>query len=167
VTILDNFSGEDFLFMHHEMIGTINQTLSGDPTYPKVVGWAQLPRPNDADYPVPPDWATGDAQLDTYLRTVKSDQAFDNQFVPWERGYTDPARLRQMSLGELGARIEFTIHNQMHMRWCSEPVATGMRPDVEPVAPDTIDMKWDVPEYNWLGDTYASHVHSTFWKLHG
>lgn len=116
---------------------------------------------------MPPAWATGDAQLDNYLRTVKSDQTFNKQFVPWEHDYTDPTRLRQMSLGELGARIEFTIHNQMHMRWCAEPVATGIRPDVDPGAPETIGPKWDDPAYDWLGDTYSSHVNSTFWKVHG
>jgi hypothetical protein len=153
--------------MHREMIGTINKTLAGDPAYPKIQGWTQLPRPGDADYPVPPAWVTGNADMDDYLRTVKGEQAFNTSLVTWEHDYTDSARLRQMSLGEFGARLEFTIHNQMHMRWCSEPVATGIRPDVEPTAPNTIDAKWDASEYDWLGDTYSSHVHSTFWKLHG
>lgn len=166
-TILDNFSGEDFLYMHREMIGTVNKLLVGNPDYPKVKGWTQLPRPGDADYPVPPPWVTGDDDLDNYLRSVKSDQTFNTSFVTWERNYTDPARLRAMSLGEFGARLEFTIHNQMHMRWCAEPVATGVRPDVDPAAANTIDIKWDAPTYDWLGDTYSSHVHSTFWKLHG
>jgi len=166
-TILDNDSGEDFLYMHRQMIGTVNQTLAGDPNYPKVQGWTQIPRPSDVDYPVPPAWDTGDSQLNNYLNTVKSDQTFNASFVTWERDYTDPARLRQMSLGEFGARLEFTIHNQMHMRWCAEPVTTGIRPDVEPAAVNTIDTKWDAPAYDWLGDTYSSHVHSTFWKLHG
>jgi hypothetical protein len=30
-----------------------------------------------------------------------------------------------------------------------------------------VDTKWDDPSYNWLGDTYSSHVNPTFWKLHG
>ena len=166
-TILDNNSGEDFLYMHREMIGTVNQILEGDPTYPKVVGWTKLPQPGDADYPVPPSWKTSNAQLNQYLQRVKSDEAFNTQFVAWERAYTDPAQLRKMSLGEFGARIEFTIHNQIHMRWCSEPKATGMRPDVDPASPDKIDTKWDARLYDWLGDTYSSHVNSTFWKIHG
>lgn len=41
-TILDNFSGEDFLYMHREMIGTVNQILAGDPDYPKVEGWSPI-----------------------------------------------------------------------------------------------------------------------------
>lgn len=42
-TILDNFSGEDFLYMHREMIGTVNQILAGDTDYPKVEGWSPIP----------------------------------------------------------------------------------------------------------------------------
>ena len=56
--ILDNFSGEDFLFMHREMIRNINQILIQvqDPQYPKIEGWEQIPRPGDLDYRVPPFW---------------------------------------------------------------------------------------------------------------
>jgi hypothetical protein len=42
-----------------------------------------------------------------------------------------------------------------------------MRPDVEPAVPETISPAWDAPAYDWLGDTYSSHVNSVFWKLHG
>ena len=74
--------------------------------------------------------------------------------------------MKTISLGELGARIEFSIHNQMHMRWCEKP-SLGIRPDVDPKNPNAIDQIWDTPTYNWLGDTYSSHVNSVFWKLHG
>ncbi|MGW4103666.1 hypothetical protein [Streptomyces sp. NPDC004976] len=30
-----------------------------------------------------------------------------------------------------------------------------------------VDPKWDDSAYNWLGDTYSSHVNPLFWKLHG
>lgn len=69
-----------------------------------------------------------------------------------------------MSLGELGARLEFSIHNRMHMRFCGE---SEMRPDVDPGSPDSIPARWDDPVYDWLGDTYSSHVNPVFWKLHG
>ncbi len=38
--ILDNYSGEDFLFMHREMIKNVNEILAQvhDPQYPKVDG---------------------------------------------------------------------------------------------------------------------------------
>ncbi len=166
---LDNDSGEDFLYMHRQMIGTVNSELAriGDSQYPKVQGWSAVPAPDDASYPVPPAWHSGSPDLDTYLKRVKSKAMFTSSFQPWERDYTNPAKLAGWSLGELGARIESTIHNQMHMRWCSESSQTGMRPDVNVDRPDTIDPKWDDVKYDWLGDTYSSHVNSVFWQVHG
>jgi hypothetical protein len=160
-----NNSGEDFLYMHRQMIGQVNALLSqaGDASYPRVEGWKAVPPPNDADYPVPPAWDSGDPDLNEYLNDVKSATAYDESFRPWELQYTDKARLKTWTLGELGARIEFTIHNQMHMRWCAEPSA--IRPDGELF--DTVDVTWDAPAYDWLGDTYSSHVNPVFWKLHG
>jgi hypothetical protein len=168
-TALDNDSGEDFLYMHRNMIEAVNAELArgGDPGYPAVNGWQQVPRPNDLDYPVPAAWESGDADLDDYLRTVKSESTFQNSFVPWENDYTDLQKLAAWSLGELGARLEFTIHNQMHMRWCSAPGELGIRPDADAAHPESIDEKWDQPVYNWLGDTYSSHVNAVFWKVHG
>lgn len=165
--ILDNDSGEDFLFMHREMIADINRVLAdvGQPDYPRVEGWKAVPRPDDPDYPVPPPYETGEPDLDAYLREVKSDEFFHANFIGWEEEFTDPDRLRAMSLGELGARIEFSIHNQMHMRW-SEPVA-AIRPDASASSPSGIDPRWDQPSYDWLGDSYSSHVHPVFWRLHG
>ena len=167
--ILDNLSGEDFLYMHRKMIAIVNAQLAqvADPSYPRVQGWPQIPRPADVDYPVPPAWLSGNAGLDTYLQNVKSDAFFAAQFLPWEQDYTDPVKLAGWTLGEFGSRLEFTIHNQLHMRFCAEPVTTGIRPDLDPTHPDTIDIRWDVPTYDWLGDTYSSHVNSVFWRLHG
>lgn len=167
-TILDNDSGEDFLYMHRQMIASVNAVLdtAKDPQYPKVQGWTAIPRPGDGDYPVPPAYASGDDSLDSYLRNVKSDDAFSSQFVEWESDYTNPDNLASMTLAELGSRLEFTVHNQMHMRWSSPPVP-GVRPDVDADKPGTIDASWDDAQYDWLGDTYSSHVNPVFWKLHG
>jgi hypothetical protein len=164
---LDNNSGEDFLYMHRQMIGMVNQRLSeiGSPEYPHVEGWHPLPAPGDSDYPVPPAWNTGDSDLDAYLAETKSDDFFTETMHEWETNFRDPAWLAGRSLGEMGARLEFTIHNRMHMRWCSNP--GGMRPDSDVTSPDSIDVAWDATSYNWLGDTYSSHVNSWFWKIHG
>jgi hypothetical protein len=166
--IYDNDSGEDFLYMHREMIAAVNAELEeiNDPAFPRVEPWHQIPRPNDPAFPVPPAWDTGNANLDANLDETKSTNFFNNRIRLWEDTYTDPMRLGTMSLGELGARIEFTIHNRMHMRWCSEP-ALGIRPDVDDARPDEIDEAWDDPAYDWLGDSYSSHVNPIFWKLHG
>ena len=70
-----------------------------------------------------------------------------------------------MSLGQLGSLLEFTIHNYMHMRWAAQPM--GNRPNATPGEHETIPEKWDNVEYDYLGDTYSSHVNPIFWKLHG
>lgn len=163
---LDNDSGEDFLYMHRQMIFAANLKLAeiGDPTYPRIEGWGALPPIDDSDYPVPSAWDTGDPDFNAYLQESKSD-AFFQTMLDWQERYSDSTYLRTMSLGELGARLEFTIHNRMHIRWCREIADT--RPDTDPTNPHDIDAKWDVSAYDWLADTYSSHVHSTFWRLHG
>ena len=157
--ILDNYSGEDFLFMHREMIHNVNEILGQIPElqYPSVKGWEMVPRPTDLDYPVPPAWTDGVTQ-------VKSDEFFENMFIPWERQFTDPTYLSSVTLGHLGSELEFSIHNSMHMRWASQP--TGDRPRADPTRPDLIDTILDDPSYDYLGDTYSNHVNPIFWKLH-
>ncbi len=153
--------------MHRRMIAAVDEVLAevGQADYPRVSGWDPIPRPDDTDYPVPPAWPTGDPDFDDFLRRVKSPETFRDRFLGWERQFSDPDVLRQWSLGELGARLEFSVHNQMHMRWSAEPDA--IRPDVDPTSPGDIDTRWDDPSYDWLGDTYSSHVNPIFWKLHG
>lgn len=157
----ENNSGEDFLYMHRQMIARVNAMLAqaNSPDYPKIVGWNPVPAPGDADYPVPPVW-------DPSVSDVKSDDFYTNNILVWEQQYTDPNNLSQWTLGELGSRLEFSIHNAMHMRWSSQP---GMnRPDADPTQPDaTISTAFDDPSYDFLGDTYSSHVNAIFWKLHG
>lgn len=164
--ILDNDSGEDFLFMHRRMIAATDAILAdvGDPSYPRVVGWTAPPSPGDVAFPVPPAWDTGDADFNSFLQRVKSSEYYNDTMLPWHELYRDDEFLRSVSLGELGARIEFTIHNMMHMRWCRE---MDIRPDTMPSPNPTIDPRWDDPSYDWLGDTYSSHVNPLFWKLHG
>lgn len=166
--MLDNESGEDFLFMHREMIAAVNKVLSGvgDPGYPRVEGWTSIPEPDDPIWPTPAAYSLGDADADRYIAECKDTQYFRNTIKGWERGYRDPSTLRSLTLGELGARVEFTIHNRLHMRF-SAPPPVGLRPDVDPATPDAIDPIWDDRKNDWLGDTYSSHVNPVFWKLHG
>ena len=79
--------------------------------------------------------------------------------------FTDHGYLRGISLGELGTLMEMTIHASMHLRWASPPA--GRRPEPGPTQGHTIDAIWDDPRYDFLGDTYSSHVHPVFWSLHG
>ena len=165
--VLDNFSGEDFLYMHRNMISDVDRELAkiADKSYPKVEGWPKPPGPADKDWPVPAAYSLGDAGTDAYIKDCKSKEFYSGEMAQWIQAYTDPATLKRMSLGELGSRLEFTIHNRMHMRWSRKPAR--VRPDVDPEAAEVIDKRWDVPSYDWLGDTYSSHVNPVFWKLHG
>ena len=157
--VRDNDSGEDFLFMHREMIALVNEILAavGDAAYPRVEGWTRVPPPGDADYPVPEFPGSG-------LEEIKSAEYFDEFIAPWETQYTDPDHLRSVSLGQLGSDIEFTIHNDLHMRWAA-PSPVGYRPTT--ALTQGIGAQWDAPAYDYLGDSYASHVNPVFWKLHG
>ncbi|WP_458744801.1 Tat pathway signal protein [Candidatus Nitrosocosmicus sp. T] len=157
-----NGSGEDFLFMHRQMIIHVNSMLSQiqDPSYPAVKGWVAIPSPSDIDYPVP-IWADAPPSI----QDSKTSDFYDNWMKPREIYYTDPSNLAQITLGELGSRLEYSIHNAMHLRWSSKPLE--FRPPIEPTNADTIDVKWDNPSYDFLADTYSSHVNPIFWKLHG
>jgi len=155
----DNDSGEDFLFMHRQMLALVNGILArvNDPDYPRVEGWRRIPPPGDPDYPVPEFPGSG-------LEEIKSVEHFEQFIAPWESQYTDPGYLSSVTLGQLGSDIEFTIHNDMHMRWAT-PSAVGYRPTT--VLTQSIKAQWDAPAYDYLGDTYSSHVNPVFWKLHG
>jgi hypothetical protein len=165
--ILDNNSGEDFFYMHRHMIEAVNKMLAqiGDPTYPRVEGWPHFPSPDDPDYPVPPTYHIGSTQDDQSLATVKSKDFFDTRFQPQAQHLEDPAFLKTITLGELGARVEFSVHNSAHMRWSAKPAE--IRPDPSATDPEAVDPRFDNPSYDWLGDFYSSHVNSVFWKLHG
>ncbi len=160
--ILTNNSGEDFLYMHRQMIHFVNSILSqaSDPNYPQVVGWHPIPPPGDPDFPVPPAW-------DASVEQVKSDDFYTNRLHNWELAFTNATVLAGMTLAELGSRIEFTIHNSMHMRWAAQP--RMIRPGVSDPTQSgtTIPTDFDDPSYDYLGDIYASHVNPIFWKLHG
>lgn len=155
VRIRDNNSGEDFLYMHREMIKHVNAMLAGNPAYPKVEGWKQLPEPDDQEFPVIP--------MSGYER-VKSDDYLTNVLKPWENKYKSTSYLSSVTLGQLGSDIEFTIHNNMHLRW-AVPSLVGYRPEA-PIT-QAVDPRWDDVEYEFLVDTYSSHVGDTFWKIHG
>lgn len=167
VLALDNHSGEDFLYMHRQMIGQVNRILAqvGDPDYPRIEGWSSLPTPDNTEFPVPPAWESGDAISDQRVARVKSPEYFEEVLRPWERYYMSPDTLRRLSLGQLGSLIEFTIHNNLHVRWSSKPLGKRLNP--APENAEAIPTEWDHPSYNYLGDTYSSHVNPIFWYLHG
>ncbi|MFG1702627.1 hypothetical protein ACFLIM_05485 [Nonomuraea sp. M3C6] len=159
-----NGSGEDFLFMHREMIRTVNEILAelADPLHPRVVGWPAIPAAEDEQFPVPPPFTVpGSVATTDAIQRAKSAETLE-RLREREAQVTDPVVLRGMTLGRLGAFIEFRIHNTLHMRWAAE--MPGYRPGGSSF---DVDPRWDVPSYDWLADTYSSHVNPIFWRLHG
>jgi hypothetical protein len=165
-TDIENGSGEDFLYMHRQMIADVDQILAelNDPQNPRVEGWPSVPAPDDTDYPVPPPFEIpGNPRLSTSIRNAKNRQFSLIQDA--ERRFTDPQRLSGMPLGQLGAEIEFGIHGTMHLRWSAQ--MPEYRPGGNPSSSFDVAPKWNEPSYDWLADFYSSHVNPIFWKLHG
>lgn len=173
--ILDNDAGEDFLYMHRRMLVDVSAILNRvkSPAYPRVWVWSEIPAPGDPDFPVPPAWfdpTAGDTDRDRRLgfetlQRIKSDIFYRKRMLYWQRLFRDHGFLRGITLGELGTLMELSVHASMHLRWASAPA--GRRPEPGPTEGDTIASHWDDPRYDFLGDTYSSHVHPVFWSLHG
>lgn len=172
--IVDNDAGEDFLYMHRQMLVDVSNILARvkDPGYPRVRVWTALPAPGDTDFPVPPAWFDPFGNDEVSRRTMfeslkrlKSDIFYHKRLITWQKMFTDPAFLRGISLGRLGVLMENTIHASMHLRWSHAPAAS--RPEPGPNEGNTIAQIWDDPRYDFLGDTYSSHVNVVFWSLHG
>lgn len=117
----------------------------------------------------PPVWF--DPTDDTTNRRIahlKTDSHYWSRIRWWDREFKNAQYLRTLTLGELGSLLEFSVHNDMHMRWASVPrhPKTG---EPIPMGRDDGDIRdfWDHPNYDFLGEFYSSHVHPVFWRLHG
>jgi hypothetical protein len=179
---LSNHSGEDFLFMHRRMLKAVRD-IAGANT-PR--GWKRLPEPGSlSDFApqrarksignidgnaVPPAWAIpDDAATTAWLASLRTTATYSGRFRSWEAQYSNPSWLASVTLGELGAWVEFTIHNWMHMRWTSvqrDPARNGLAVHEGRQDDDFAD-GWFKPENDHLGATFSSHVHPVFWRLHG
>lgn len=170
--LLDNYSGEDFLFMHREMIAMTNNLLAEAGERP-ITRWREIPEPGSSDFPVPEPWVYSNPdlspernqQMTDFLVRAKSDEYFETVMQVRERFFRSPDNLARMSLGTLGNFLEMTIHNMMHMRWSENP--GSYRPQINLADPTGGDPFWDDVRYDYLGDTYSSHVNPHFWYLHG
>jgi len=170
--LLDNNSGEDFLYMHRQMIDMTDRNLQSV-NEPPITRWQSVPEPGDSDFPVPSYWEYNDPEQSNednkattrFLQNVKSDEYYEQTMKVRESFLTNPRNLRMLSLGALGNLAEMTIHNMMHMRWSSDP--GRYRPNINLQDPTDGDVSWDDISYDYLGDTYSSHVNPHFWYLHG
>lgn len=168
-----NGSGIDFLFMHREMIAEFDREVV-KAGYPPHVGWEVVPEPGKPDilregFEVPSEWdlPSGLRWLQRRFAVVKSDEFYWSRMRWWDRDFHNHAYLRTITLGQLGSLLETSIHNDMHMRWAGTPIDPDTGEVLVLGRPDTsIDPKWDNPIYDFLGETYSSHVNPVFWKLH-
>jgi len=156
----DKTSGEDFLFMHRQMIWRLKIAFQ-KAGVPCLSAWKTIPEKDDENFPVV---GNEGAKSDESLAYMKE----------WEEIFNDEKWLQTHTLSELGWLIEFSIHNMMHMRFSTSydqnKFGGGARLPFSIAEWKSLrsgDFPWDDPEYNNLGDPYSSHVNPIFWKLHG
>ena len=146
---------------------------ASDPADPTVKTYVYDPNNSGAMVPPPTDSfleqvlnpVTG--TINPFFRFNKSPRGLTNLIRNLATSLRNPRVLSQLTLGAYGNLIEFTVHNWMHMRW-----ATAQPRDPQtgnPLVRSDYDIheKWDIPEYDYLGDFHSSHVNPIFWKLHG
>jgi hypothetical protein len=164
---ITNGSGEDFLYFHREMMIQF-RVLTGAAGQEPVV-WIEIPPPGNSSNEIPPAWSIPALKfMERRIAVLKSDEFYWSQMRWWDQQYKDSTYLATLTLGELGSLLEYSVHNDMHMRWAALPrdPETG---EPWPLGRDTYDIlpKWDNPRYDALLDFYSSHVNPFFWRLHG
>ena len=149
-----NPAGEDFFYMHHQMMLMF---FSGQlAAHQKcTTPWTTVPDPRD--WPVPGT-----------IVNSKTDEAYQ-QLQTWDRQIQNRQWLREVSLSQLGWALEFTIHNNLHMRYAEDRPAPRYRStNVGDGAVIPLDArfprswKYDELGYNWLADPYASATNPVF-----
>jgi hypothetical protein len=167
--LLTNGSGEDYLYMHRQLLQFANRILAeaNDPAHARIEGWVDLPAPHDQDYPVPAPWfdPLDHPIIARFIPRSKTDIAFYKNFRSWERLFKDVGFLAEVSIGELGSLIQFTLHDAVKRRWSAVP--GGRRPDPGSTSAETIPVEWDDPRYDYLADTYSMQVNPIYWKFYG
>lgn len=164
-----NGSGEDFLFFHRQMIQHYLHLMKQ--AQAKPIWWKELPQPGDNQWgnAVPPSWPIPtNRRLERRIAAIKSDSFYWNRLKWVEYQFQNPIYLSSLTLGELGSLLEYTIHNDLHIRWSAtprDPVTHQIVPAGRPV--DDLSRKWTLPAYDWLGEFYSSQVNPLFWRLHG
>jgi hypothetical protein len=128
-----------------------------------------LPPPGNPDgFTVPPMWFSASEATNRRIAHLKTDNHYWSRIRWWDREFKNPQYLSTLTLGELGALLEWSIHNDLHMRFASVPRHPQTGELIPNGRPDNdIRELWDDPSYDHLGEFYSSHVHPVFWRLHG
>lgn len=150
-----NGAGEDFLFMHHQMMSELFSNLASAGLR-CISPWNELPNVND------PDWKIEGSE------PPKDEKSF-NKMQAWVAQFHSKDYLKGKKLSEVGYVLENSLHNNMHMRWATPepPQGFGGRPEISVSSLKKGLKPFDDPRYNWLADPYSAHVNPVFWKLHG
>ncbi len=164
-----NGSGEDFLFFHRDMVAMYRELMQQANTVPIV--WVEIPQPGPGapGDEVPPAWSIPGAEpFERRIAALKMDIHYWSCMRWWDQRFKDPVYLSTLTLGELGSLMEFSVHNDMHMRWSALARDPQTRIPL-PLGRQSSDFssKWDDPAYDFLGEFYSSHVNPIFWRLHG
>lgn len=157
--VLDNGAGIDFLGAHRVMLQHYNTALR-DAGLPQEQGWEAPPGVDDQFVPVPrPDG------LEPQLYLSKDDAVWRECLRQTDRLLLSES-LRDITLNELGTRLEYGIHAAMHERFGDYGSHRRLRQAPASVL-TRVPAKWDDPGYDSLLDAYSAHVSPTFWKIHG
>ncbi|RZA20992.1 MAG: hypothetical protein EOP10_17330 [Proteobacteria bacterium] len=200
-------AGEDFLFMHRQMLNRLSAYLE-DRALPMIPAWKTLPKPDDEQYPVGPKGSAelGGVKSTEYFYATQSilEKAYQSRTVDLDALAKDlhayrmrtkadnqnptlaEARaeveqlmepipglkyigLKGLSLSDYGHLLEMTIHDGLHARYAFNGAA---RPaDADPLDRSMWTKEWikayGDTSYDWLTDTFSSHVHPWFYRIHG
>jgi hypothetical protein len=169
--MLENGSGEDFLFFHRQMVAHYRMMMTD--LGAKIIEWPEIPQPGAGGVAspdvVPESWNIPEApNFERRLAALKTDDFFWSRMRWWDVEFKNQKYLATLTLGEFGALLQYTIHNDMHIRWSAPP----RDPETNALLPlgrpdEDISDRWDNPRYDWLGEFYSSHVNTLFWRLHG
>lgn len=152
----DNSGGEDFLFMHRQMVMQ-TRSMYYMANLPCLASWKTTPPANDSVWPVPPG-----------NNSTKSASTYQHMKNLEKKFFRNRAWLKRRSLSQVGYALSFSIHGIFHFRFNDQNKerSFGTRPALTLDNLDTF-AKWDSPNYDLLWDTYSSAVNPHFWKLHG
>lgn len=144
-------SGEDFLFMHRQMLKmiSIELTFQGQAC---IAPWKALPHENDKLWPTTTTRSTADG--DTIAQLKRDFPKAHLAMRMAESELHDPAYLRSVSLSELGQCVEGALHGYLHQMYNDRAGSCRGYRDANMTCDDLVP-PWSAP------------MNKHFWKIHG
>lgn len=145
-----NLAGEDFLYMHRQMIKMLQVEL-GATGSACIAPWYELPKSSlDKHWPVPRA-----VHLFEQSKNIQYEQLELEMILDTVANLQDENYLQRVSLNRLGLDIEEHIHGKLHILYAA-PSSRCLNP-----------MTDNSIECSDLTHDRSSHVNKYFWKLHG